>query len=169
MEEVGGEDEVVVEGCEEDSHDEHDGAETGVAEDGDFDKRRLAAASLEEALPEDESSNHEQRYNDEHRDPRSRPPDDVTLGQGEEEDEEANCDKESPYPINGSHRLLLPTLSIQSLGNNRRWRGDKKDACDRDSTSHDGRSTKDPFPTGVSRDQTRENVSKDTAQRSTSG
>lgn len=155
LEVVRREDEVVVEGGEEEAHDEHNGAEAQVVEHGHLDEGRLLAPLLEVALPEEKCHDNEDRHNYQNGDPGCRPSDHVTLCQRKEKEEEADGDEDCADPVNRSSGPLLPALPLDDRG--RRWRNDEE-AGHGDQASHDGRGAKDPFPIGILSDETGEYV-----------
>nr|GFD58405.1 hypothetical protein [Tanacetum cinerariifolium] len=81
LEPVRGEDEVVVEACEEEGHEHVGPGELAVAEDAEFHQRRRARARLEVVLPGAEGEDQEQRDDDENGHPRRAPPDHVAFGE----------------------------------------------------------------------------------------
>lgn len=97
LEEVGRKDEVVVEGGEEEAHDEHGGGEACVSEHGDLDERRAGevapVTALEVHLPCGEEGDEQDGRDDEDGHPGRGPADDVAFCEGEVECYEGDGDE----------------------------------------------------------------------------
>lgn len=115
-------------------------------------------------LPEEEGGDDEKRNDDQDRNPRSSPANDVTLGQGEHESKQADGNERGTNPVNSS--CLGPKVLV-SWSNGGRGRRDTEYASNGDHAGHDSESSKDPFPTGPFCDETGNEVTKDAAERCT--